>query len=358
MHLERPEPITRVDDIAYLLFEKPDLDLAERFLTDFGLVRTEQTSDRIRFRAAGPSPTVYTAQRGPTSRYLGAGFRIDRRAGLDALAAATGRPIEPIEEPGGGVRVTLTDPAGFRVDVIHGVTDAPLLPIRTTPLPLNTPWRKPRVNRGQRPERQPAQVVRLGHLVLQASDFLTSATWYMKHLGLIPTDVQCLTDGSPTLAFMRCDRGAQPTDHHTVVVFGGITDAYAHSAFEVVDIDELGMGQQVLKAGGWTHVWGIGRHILGSQLFDYWKDPWNSEMEHFADGDVFDASHPTAYHPFEPSTLWMWGHDVPADFTPQPSLAAALDIGWRLLRGSLSFDRLRLLKQATDQPARPWLARR
>ncbi len=35
---------------------------------------------------------------------------------------------------------------------------------------------------------------------------------------------------------------------------------------------------------------GIGRHIQGSQLFDYWRDPDGFLVEHFADGDMFDDS--------------------------------------------------------------------
>ena len=40
-------------------------------------------------------------------------------------------------------------------------------------------------------------------------------------------------------------------------------------------------------------MWGIGRHVLGSQLFDYWFDPDGFEYEHYTDGDVFTADHET-----------------------------------------------------------------
>ena len=43
-----------------------------------------------------------------------------------------------------------------------------------------------------------------------------------------------------------------------------------HSSFEVHDIDAQGVGHQWLEEHGWTNCWGIGRHILGSQIFDYW----------------------------------------------------------------------------------------
>jgi hypothetical protein len=40
---------------------------------------------------------------------------------------------------------------------------------------------------------------------LQTTDFHTMADWYMRHLGLIPSDVQYLDDGAPFLTFFRLD---------------------------------------------------------------------------------------------------------------------------------------------------------
>lgn len=354
----RPEPIIKVDAVAHVMFEKPDLDALERFLVDFGLVRHQRSSDALYMRGTGGEPYIYAASRGASSRFVGIGFRAASRLDLETLARATNTPIEKSNEPGGGERVRLRDPAGFTVDVLHGTEMVEPLPARSEPLPPNTPGRKVRINQPRRPTLRPAQVVRLGHVVLQQTDFDAGVQWYMRHLGLIPTDVQCLANGAPNLAFMRLDRGDQPADHHTVVVFGGIADAYGHSAYEVVDLDEVGMGQQVLLNGGWKHVWGIGRHILGSQIFDYWKDPFGDEMEHYADGDVFDASYPTGYHSFDPSLLWMWGDDLPADFGPKLSAGALAGVAKGVLTGRLSMEKMRLLKQTMAQPARPWLARR
>ena len=67
-----------------------------------------------------------------------------------------------------------------------------------------------------------------------------------------------------------------------------------HAAFEVVDYDDLMCGHNHLKAANRTPAWGVGRHILGSQIFDYWRDPWGNELEHWTDGDLFavaDGSH-------------------------------------------------------------------
>ena len=40
----------------------------------------------------------------------------------------------------------------------------------------------------------------------------------------------------------------------------------------------------------------MGRHIMGSQIFDYWKDPFGNELEHWTDGDLFTAADPPQKH--------------------------------------------------------------
>lgn len=43
-----------------------------------------------------------------------------------------------------------------------------------------------------------------------------------------------------------------------------------HSSFEVHDMDIQALGHQWLKNKGYELEWGVGRHVLGSQIFDYW----------------------------------------------------------------------------------------
>jgi hypothetical protein len=180
------------------------------------------------------------------------------------------------------------------------------------------------------------------------------ASWYMRHLGLIPTDVQYLEDGSPNLCFFRLDLGDTPADHHSFVLVGALDEKYEHSAYEVVDLDALGQGHNVLRAQGHRHMWGIGRHVLGSQLFDYWYDPDGMEFEHYTDGDVFTADHETHYVPLEMSSIWAWGDDVPASMGPQRNLQTVFKIVKLLSAGRLSTARLKLLGRAMSKP-RPWL---
>jgi hypothetical protein len=353
--LRRPEPIIRADQIAWVIFDKPDLDKTQRFLTDFGLVLTHDTGEDRLFRGAGTLPYVYIARRAERAAFVGTGFLAGSRDDLGRLAQQTGSPVVALDRPGGGECVRLRDPHGFLVEVAHGVESVSPLPTRTQPLSLNTPFENVRVNETQRPPLQAAAVIRLGHCVVQSTRFAEAAAWYMRHLGLIPTDVQCLSNGKPALAFMRTDRGKEPSDHHAFVVATGFRDDFLHCAFEVLDVDELGQGHQVLKHGGWKHAWGIGRHLLGSQLFDYWRDGDGHEHEHYADGDVFDDNHPTQYSALERGSLWQWGADLPSDFTPKLGPALLRDVARELLAGRLDFATVRALAAVGGKRPRPWL---
>ena len=186
----------------------------------------------------------------------------------------------------------LTDPSGIPVTVSYGVPELPALPERA-PLPLNFGTSAARVNATQRPERLPAEIERLGHVVLGTTRFRAALDWYLDTLGLIVSDFLHL-DGQrergPVMAFIRCDQGSVPTDHHTLAMLLAPQTGYVHSAYQVTDLDEVAASGQYLRDRGYRHSWGIGRHIQGSQIFDYWRDPDKLMFEHYADGDVFDCA--------------------------------------------------------------------
>jgi hypothetical protein len=118
----------------------------------------------------------------------------------------------------------------------------------------------------------------------------------------------------PVMSFMRCDRGRTPTDHHTLAMALGPANRYVHSAYQVSDLDALAAGGEYLKQRGYNRSWGIGRHIQGSQLFDYWRDPDDFLVEHFADGDMFDDTLEPGWAPFTASGLAQWGPAATKDF--------------------------------------------
>ena len=50
--IPRPEPLARALAPAAICFDKPDLELQERFLTDFGLVSVSRDGDRLLMRGS------------------------------------------------------------------------------------------------------------------------------------------------------------------------------------------------------------------------------------------------------------------------------------------------------------------
>ena len=317
-------PTAKASELAYLVFERPDLARAERFLSDFGLMPAGRTDDVLTMRGTARSPYCYRVHRAPHARFVGAGFGVRTRDELERLAQIDGaRGIERSEHPGGGDYVALRDPSGFTIEVVHERIPAEVIPTRA-PLAFNVGGARPRVNHGQRPPATPPAVVRLGHLVLEVADFQATCAWYAQHLGFVPSDVQVLPDGSPAVAFLRLDLGDTPADHHTLAIAQGLRPLYSHSAYELVDTDAVGIGQRVLREKGWKHAWGIGRHLLGSQIFDYWQDPWGDKHEHYCDGDVFTADAPMGVHGASRGAMSQWGEPMPPSFTRPHFTAAAM----------------------------------
>jgi catechol 2,3-dioxygenase-like lactoylglutathione lyase family enzyme len=340
-----PSPTARATDLAHLVFERPDLERAEDFLSDFGLLLAERTRDALTLRGTAPSPYAYRVHRGPRARFVGAGFTVRTREELERLSRVDGAsPIERSPHPGGGQQVTLRDPSGFAIEVVHGRAAARPIPTRA-PIAFNVGPTRPRVNDTQRPPVEPPDVIRLGHYVIEVADFQATCAWYTQHLGLIPSDVQVLPDGSPVVAFLRLDLGDTPADHHTLAIAQGFMPKFAHAAFEVVDADAVGMGQRVLRDNGWKHAWGMGRHILGSQIFDYWSDPWGANHEHYCDGDVFTADVPMGVHPVSREAMAQWGEPMPRSFTkPRLTPGAIVEVIRNLRRSpDLTFKKLTAL---------------
>ena len=355
--LERPPALGRAIELAYLRWEKRDLAATERFWRDFGFHIVSATPQRLLARGSGSVPCIAVAEAGAADRFVGPAFIMSKDTELSRYVEELGGHwLSPQKLPGGGFGVEVRDPSGRNVWLLQQQRCVEPMPLRASTVAMtNTADGTPRVNRTVRTPIEPARVTRLGHVVLQTIDFAAMADWYLRVLGLIPTDVQYLPDGSPNLAFCRLDLGVRPADHHTLVIVGGIEEKYEHSAYEVLDLDALGQGQQVLRAQGHRHMWGIGRHLLGSQLFDYWRDPEGFEYEHYTDGDVFTADVEPCYSPLDFGGIWAWGADAPESMKPKKNLPTLLHLLKLIRRKAITPQRLKLLSAALDAPARPWL---
>ena len=118
-------PLIKVTGLAWLEFEKPDLDRAERFGTDFGFTVADRTPDTLLLRGRQAAAACLVIHRGPRARFVGPAFAASDRNDLERLARRTGGTVTAHQ---GGHAVRLRDPSGFPVRVVHGVPDLPALP--------------------------------------------------------------------------------------------------------------------------------------------------------------------------------------------------------------------------------------
>ncbi len=306
-------PVIRVADVAFPRFQAPDLDRMEAFLQAFGLHRAARTPDALYMRGAGGDHHVHVTHAGEPE-FLGLAFHAESRADLDRLAAATGARVEKSTEPGGGEVVHLRDPDGRIVDVVFGIAAAEPLDLRTHP-PLNDGTAKPRVVTLQRVASGPAQVMRFGHAALKTTRLAELGDWYRRTLGMLVSDHVFLEGpDQPIGSFLRCDRGDLATDHHTLLLLEAPEAKLGHCAWEVADFDDLMVGRDhlLMNDNGGRPYWGIGRHVLGGQIFDYWKDPFGFTVEHWTDSDLLKADTPAGAHHIL-NALNQWGPMPPPD---------------------------------------------
>jgi catechol 2,3-dioxygenase-like lactoylglutathione lyase family enzyme len=322
----------RIAKLAHMRYQHPDLQEITTFLRDFGMHVVKKTETQRWYRGYGPDQYVYYAQQGP-KKFLGGTFQVESFQDLEKViklpdAKCVSDGIEEMKDaPGGGYIATILDPEGFPVNFIYGQT-----PVETRDMPekliFNDESTKPRVRKFQRFEPGPAAVHKLGHFGLCVQDFDTQVAFYTRNFNLLPSDLLYVPLDPPASGgdgparknvaiFAHVDRGQDLVDHHTMFLTtlapGGKAHVH-HCSFEVHDFDTQALGHQWLVQKGYKSVWGVGRHILGSQIFDYWWDTTGNMVEHYADGDLVNEDTPLGYGPAGHEGLAVWGPEVPKEF--------------------------------------------
>lgn len=313
--------------IAHVYFEHSDLEAFTKFATDFGFVEAAREGKTIYYRGYGRDPYVYVASQSATrrSRFLGAAFIAKDDHNFIKAAAMPGAVCETLDgAPGGGEMVKFERPNGTFLYVVYGQEEreieakAPPTATHDSQGPFNTPFEKPRKGQFQRYHDGPALVHKLGHYGYVCKEFEAELEFYTSNFNFVHSDILYLPQFAhmDVMTFMHLDLGEEYTDHHTLFLqraLPNVGKTYVHhTSFEVADFDTQLMGHHYLAKKGWNSVWGVGRHILGSQIFDYWYDSSNFKIEHYADGDVVNHDNATRREPVGP--LSVWGPELPTDF--------------------------------------------
>src|SRR5258706_12312838 len=129
-------PMIKVNDIAFVRFNAPDLDKMETFLTDFGFVRAQRDAATLYMRGTDGDPFCHVTHLGEPG-FAGLAFEAKSEGDLATFAKSQDAKIETLEAPGGGRVVRQTDPNGFQIEVFAGRTEPATRPLPATDLPNN-----------------------------------------------------------------------------------------------------------------------------------------------------------------------------------------------------------------------------
>ena len=285
------------------------LDATRGFYREFGL--TEIAPGRFATSDGGEQLALVAA---PRRALLALTVGVDDADDLGRAAAAIAKLALAAERVGETLRAR--EPAtGIHVTL---AVEPRLVQKAEAQLATNGPGRTPRVNARSSAAVTRAEIPRphrLSHVVTTSTDAAASRRFFVDGLGF------CVSDEVPAIgaAFLRCS-----TDHHNVLVQPGPLAFLHHTAWEMEDVDAVGSAAAALVAANPSrHIWGLGRHGIGSNYFWYLRDPAGNFAEYTSDLDVIeDAVAWRVASSLPAHGLAAWGPPVPREFLAPPDVVA------------------------------------
>jgi len=270
-----------ISGMSYVRLSAPDLGRMQAFLEDFGMVLVERDARRLYMRGIGEAPFLHVTELGDPG-VISFAYELTEPGHLDEIAALPGsQGVETLDAPGGGRRVRLRDPNGLWIELVAGRDRVAPLPPRPLVRPAD----------GASRAQGPARVVRIAHTAYMAPNLPDVIDWYQRTLGVIPSDELFIDEFDNVLGqFDRVDLGDQPVDHHVIFMLRGRKNGMHHVSYEVEGVDDIFFGFDHMMAREHDHVRGIGRHALGSQIFNYWMSPYDQMHEHWISQERLTAS--------------------------------------------------------------------
>lgn len=286
----------------------PNVEETSAYYEDFGLTPTTPGT----FATADGGEQLRIAH-APQRRLLEVGIGVDDRDDLDRVVSQLTRLELDVADHGD--RIVAVEPiAGIQATI----SIADHIEQESEPTPYNYPGRL------QRPDGRAPGIDRegkvkprkLGHLVLGSTDAAATQKFFVEGIGFKISD-----EVRGAAAFMRCS-----TDHHNVLVQQAPVNFLHHSSWQLDDIDDVGRGASaMLEQDPERHVWGLGRHYIGSNFFWYLKDPAGNFSEYYSDLDcVVDDElwKPSVYEGAK--ALLAWGPPPPPSFLAPEDLGALM----------------------------------
>jgi len=251
----------------------PDITAAADYYRDFGLLPVGHDTGTERRFATVDGGEQLTLVHSAVRRLVSIGVGVDDHDDLARIDSALGGLDVPAKLAGD--ELLTREPAtgiGVRISLV------PRLEQACVPDGYNYPGQiqRPNVRAPSLYRAEPVRPRKLGHVVFGTTDYETSKRFWLNGLGFKLSD-----EVAEIGAFMRCS-----PDHHNVLVQRAPVTFLHHTSWEVDDLDEVGRGAQDMLTGHpERHVWGLGRHWIGSNYFYYLRDPAGNFTEYYSDMD-------------------------------------------------------------------------
>ncbi len=268
--------------IREIRFGSPDMKLARRLFTDWGLEKRSDSSRRLEFTTGNGTRIVVrptTSKDLPPSANPNSEFRefvleAKSQRDVDRLADDLARDRTVTAGPDGAIHSV--DDCGMHFGVIARQGGAPAAP---KVVPLNSPGSRLRVDTVS-PVYVGARPWQIGHIVFFVPDVRAAEAFYRERLGFWLSDRYVGGAG----VFLRW---ARRSEHHNMFLLKSPTGlpALHHLAFEVSGQHEVFGGGLELARRGWETDVGPGRHPISSAYFWYFKNPLGGSIEYFCDPD-------------------------------------------------------------------------
>ncbi len=284
----------------------PNVEATARYYAEFGLVQN--------------GGTFSTRDGGEQLRIV---ERPSRRLVELCIGADDGDDLDRVTHQLTGLGIaSRRDAAGVSALEVHsGVRAVIALRPRVSQHPAAVGWTNAPGRLARRNERaeavtraSPVRPRKLGHVVIGTPEPEGTHRFFVDGLGFKVSDQ---VDG--VAAFLRCS-----TDHHNVLIQPSPVAFLHHTSWQVDDVDEVGRGaMRMLEGHPERHVWGLGRHFIGSNFFWYLRDPAGNFSEYYSDMDAITDDQLWTPGTWEPSlrALYAWGPDVPPSMIEPEDLA-------------------------------------
>lgn len=307
-HVERKshrrQGVLGVHSLDHFTFSVPDLNVAKKFYEAFGLdVRKEGVG--LALYTFGHPHRWGVIEQGPEKklRYLSFGVYEDDMPRFRDHFAKLG--IKEIAGPEGlqsnGIWIMSPDGLPLELRVADKCSPDEKASFDVTSV---GPGKAGTVMRSKAPKVQPR---RLSHFAIFTPDVSASIDFYRDTLGLRLSD-----RSRDIVAFLH---GPHGSDHHLIALVASDHTGMHHSSWDVGTIQDIGLGAGQMAEAGYVRNWGMGRHVLGANYFNYIRDPWGSHAEYSCDIDYIPADCDWPADDFPPEdSFYLWGPIPPEDF--------------------------------------------